>query len=461
MLGKNIFIASPSQSVELAKLIADSLKDAGLTPRPWWEEFPAGTTTFERLLELTRSVDGAVLILSAVEKSRARDTERPTPADNLVLECGMFLEKLGPKRAVIITEPDTSLPSDIRGLTFLSLGKEERTLAQEVVKHFTTLFSEKSDQYFSTLQNVIADPKLNSDLLRDHLPGDWHSRTMYVGRKGAMNWLEVVNDPHYISLELWHRLYNKILTMLRNVNLQTVISLGPGDAKMDEALISHLVNKDPWLRYIPIDLNEYLLVRSADKIGKHAEIPIALLTDFEAYLPVVRPLLDIHRRSPSLFSILGYTFGNLDGLERCFLDRLKAVMRKGDYFLMDFLILPKEWNPDEYHAEAYSEYTESLRRWLCHSVTMRTGESTDNLLRDFEKRFIFRRGHSDIEEAHGTAIVDSLRNDDLVSHMRRYPIDSFREWLIREVGFEIVDIDEVKSNQKYGGTGIVLARYAR
>jgi uncharacterized SAM-dependent methyltransferase len=47
----------------------------------------------------------------------------------------------------------------------------------------------------------------------------------------------------------------------------------------------------------------------------------------------------IRQNSPYLFIMLGYTFGNLDGREIKFFTRIKQLMKKGDYFLFDYIAI--------------------------------------------------------------------------------------------------------------------------
>lgn len=264
-----------------------------------------------------------------------------------------------------------------------------------------------------------------------------------------MNWLEVASHPLCVPDQKFHDHYVMVVRLLERVPVQTFVSLGPGDARLDEALSSHLTLRDPWLRYIPVDMNEYLLAHAIEAVRQHAQIPVAIQTDFEARLPYIRPLLSAHGRGPNLFAILGYTFGNLDGLEQGFLDCLKALMQAGDHLLMDFLVVPSGWRASAYQKDAYREYP--------HGVALRNGEAVDGVIKDFEQRMVFKKGYSNVPDAYGTKIIDSFRDDQLVSHVRRYRTDKFAKWLER-LGFDVVGRCELDAHDTYGGTGIVLVR---
>jgi hypothetical protein len=454
---KSIFIGSARESSAVAKGIAQALADGNYAPRRWWKEFPPGSTALTRLTELTQTVDGAVLIFSGVDKTWYRGDELPTPRDNVVLEYGIFIGSLGTRRTIVVAEEGTNLPSDISGLTFVTLQNDIETVAERVVQYFDDLFEERPSGQDYQLPRLIADPVIVNCQLGDVLPRDWHSRDLYVGLHGAKNWLNVASDDQYYPPSQWKRTVTRIVEMLSSVSVRTLVSLGPGDGRMDELLSLHMSHREPWLRYVPIDMNQYLLVMSIERIGQHVSVPVGILTDFEDRLAAVSNVVQTHGNPPMLFSMLGFTFGNLDGYELRFLEGLKSIMGKGDHLLLDYLLLSDTWDSTEYKEKAYTEYTSPFRRLLCQAVALRTGDSVEQVLGEFEERIAFLEGQSDVPEAYGTCIVDSKTNC-LITHMRRYRTPTFHSWLGRILGFEVVDSDEIPGEQTYGGAGLVLLR---
>src|SRR5262249_41027635 len=99
---------------------------------PWTTSFNPGTTTLERLLELTREVDFAAFVFaqddwttnSPAAKSAATPASSPTPTpgqasprDNVVFEAGLFGGVLGMRRTFILHANGAKLPTDLLGLT--------------------------------------------------------------------------------------------------------------------------------------------------------------------------------------------------------------------------------------------------------------------------------------------------------------------------------------------------------
>src|SRR5690349_13951119 len=104
MAKMTIFIGSASESRDLASKVARALADSGFSPLRWWEAFPAGSYTLDRLIEIAKSVDGAVFVFTAVDKTWYRNSETIEPRDNVVLEYGLFAAHLGRQRTLMLKD---------------------------------------------------------------------------------------------------------------------------------------------------------------------------------------------------------------------------------------------------------------------------------------------------------------------------------------------------------------------
>lgn len=119
-----IFIGSSSEGLTLARNLARQLNKSPLCEATAWTHvFSAGTMTLTRILELTRTVDFAVLIATPDDALTKRGAEYLAPRDNVILELGMFMSALGPERAVLLLAANkkgsVELPSDLNGLTYM------------------------------------------------------------------------------------------------------------------------------------------------------------------------------------------------------------------------------------------------------------------------------------------------------------------------------------------------------
>jgi hypothetical protein len=131
-----IFLGSSGKQEKLLQALTRGLEDVAHV-EPWTTSFSPGTTTLERLIELTREVDFAAFVFarddwtstgSAV--SPAPESAQASPRDNVVFEAGLFGGALGMRRTFILHASGSKLPSDLLGLTSIRYG--EATTAAEM-----------------------------------------------------------------------------------------------------------------------------------------------------------------------------------------------------------------------------------------------------------------------------------------------------------------------------------------
>ena len=123
-----IFLGSSGQQQKLLQALTRGLEDVAHV-QPWTTSFNPGTTTLERLLELTREVDFAAFVFArddwTTKSSPASDQSesgQASPRDNVVFEAGLFGAALGMRRTFILHASGAKLPSDLLGLTCLRYG---------------------------------------------------------------------------------------------------------------------------------------------------------------------------------------------------------------------------------------------------------------------------------------------------------------------------------------------------
>src|SRR5690349_18925155 len=130
-----IFLGSSGQQAKLLQALTRGLGDVAHV-EPWTTSFNPGTTTLERLLELTREVDFAAFVFAhddwTTNSPSASDPSasgQASPRDNVVFEAGLFGAALGMRRTFILHASGSKLPSDLLGLTCV---RYEQTTAAEV-----------------------------------------------------------------------------------------------------------------------------------------------------------------------------------------------------------------------------------------------------------------------------------------------------------------------------------------
>ena len=131
-----IFLGSSGKQEKLLQALTRGLEDVAHV-EPWTTSFNPGTTTLERLLELTHEVDFAAFVFArddwttnSVPASDPTGSGQASPRDNVVFEAGLFGGALGMRRTLILHASGAKLPSDLLGLTCVRYG--EATTATEM-----------------------------------------------------------------------------------------------------------------------------------------------------------------------------------------------------------------------------------------------------------------------------------------------------------------------------------------
>src|SRR5262245_23505187 len=99
-----IFLGSSGQQSKLLQALIRGLEDIA-DVEPWTTSFNPGTTTLERLLQLTHEVDFAAFVFARDDwttkgppASPPTESGQASPRDNVVFEAGLFGGTLGMHR---------------------------------------------------------------------------------------------------------------------------------------------------------------------------------------------------------------------------------------------------------------------------------------------------------------------------------------------------------------------------
>ena len=128
-----IFLGSSGKQEKLLLALTRGLEDVAHV-EPWTTSFNPGTTTLERLLELTHEVDFAAFVFARDDwttisppASDPTGSGQASPRDNVVFEAGLFGGALGMRRTFILHASGAKLPSDLLGLTCVRYGETTTT----------------------------------------------------------------------------------------------------------------------------------------------------------------------------------------------------------------------------------------------------------------------------------------------------------------------------------------------
>jgi SAM-dependent methyltransferase len=118
-----IFIGSSSEAIQFARDIHHVLDELGAEGVGWWrgDVFPAGETTIESLEQVAANVGAGILLATPDDKQVKRGEDVFVARDNITFEAGLLSGRLGRKRAVLVSLGEPRLPSDLAGVTRISL----------------------------------------------------------------------------------------------------------------------------------------------------------------------------------------------------------------------------------------------------------------------------------------------------------------------------------------------------
>lgn len=134
-LGEMIFIVhghDGNMKLQVAEFIE---RITGKRPVILHEQADSGRTVIEKFEEHASEAGFAIILLTADDLGKAKNADdlNPRARQNVVLEFGYFMAKLGRRRVVALHEDGVELPSDIHGVLYKSLaGNWHTELAREL-----------------------------------------------------------------------------------------------------------------------------------------------------------------------------------------------------------------------------------------------------------------------------------------------------------------------------------------
>lgn len=319
--------------------------------------------------------------------------------------------------------------------------------------------TDREDKY----RTIISDDDVcQVDSGRQAPPESWCSRRLYLGQKGAANWLNIVHKSRYplhgkdpFDLEKNRR------AALEMISAVTMVSLGSGDALHDIKIVRQLQKKTPNLNYIPVDISRCLLDEAIKTLKGSVNIPVGLQCDFEQVPILMKDAVAKVANRPILFSMLGGTIGNLDLGERHFFETMKSLMEKEDYLLIDIPLAGPAWTASEDPRFNKTEYPEEFKQFLALGISGWEHCSDDETLSsEIEERIEGSIGQGgDIASTKVVSIFDKL-NDRVILKFCRYDWESMVQWLVQQNFNIIFSRCSITSNEDKFGMGVVLVSHA-
>src|SRR5580704_6848144 len=115
----SVFVGSSTEGLDPARAIKVQLdEDADLE---LWNEgvFALGQGTLESMTQALSRFDFAILVLTPDDSITVRGAEQGAARDNVLIEVGLFIGRLGRERTflVLCKDEDFKIPSELAGIT--------------------------------------------------------------------------------------------------------------------------------------------------------------------------------------------------------------------------------------------------------------------------------------------------------------------------------------------------------
>lgn len=115
-----MFLGCSVEGLDLAKALESSFKHSDVVIRAWYNGgiFTASGYTMDDLMRQVQECDFAMFVFGPDDKIHSRDADHSAPRDNVVLEFGLFMGRLGRERVFMVKEAkaDLKIPSDLTGI---------------------------------------------------------------------------------------------------------------------------------------------------------------------------------------------------------------------------------------------------------------------------------------------------------------------------------------------------------
>lgn len=122
---RSIFIGSSKEALGQAKKVGTVIQQAfasDIQTQVWNEAFPASSFTYEAIQQAARNNVAAIFVMAADDTTTIREKDYQIPRGNVIFELGFFAAILGRERVVICKYEPTTLPTDLNGITYISMG---------------------------------------------------------------------------------------------------------------------------------------------------------------------------------------------------------------------------------------------------------------------------------------------------------------------------------------------------
>jgi len=210
---QTVFLGSSGEATWLAKEIEGALRSSKSIVLDAWYHFgswDAGRATLEVLEDRLQQADFAILVLSEDDLIQSRGSApTPSPRDNVLLELGLFMGRLGRNRAFFLFPKSggIKIPSDLYGITGFPYEIEDRSRSQSEISPICTDIEKKIQAIVDQDRAKGKEPRPKL-MLRAKFPSDdgqVEDQTHYISSKApsVVRTHITVDDPEITDVRIY------------------------------------------------------------------------------------------------------------------------------------------------------------------------------------------------------------------------------------------------------------------
>ena len=135
-INENVFIVH-GHNIELKQIVARTLSQLKFNPIILHENADNGNTIIEKFEEYASKASYAIILLTDDDlgKSKKEIKYQSRARQNVIMELGYFIGKLGRKRVFVLKQGEIEVPSDIMGVIYNNYDGEEGGWKNKLVKN--------------------------------------------------------------------------------------------------------------------------------------------------------------------------------------------------------------------------------------------------------------------------------------------------------------------------------------
>ena len=184
---QHVFIASSKEALDVARAVKQNLETHNFEVALWDEDiFKMNMSYLDTLLNSSGYFDFLIAVFSGDDEAVIRERPVKVPRDNVVFEFGLFLGRLGPRRAFLLAERGVELFSDWAGIKSAKFDRSdlENSVSKACWSLRKQMYAANRLENFSMLPSTALAIGYYHNFLKPVLDSFERGDVMYLAERG-------------------------------------------------------------------------------------------------------------------------------------------------------------------------------------------------------------------------------------------------------------------------------------